>query len=415
MNWLEQSENVAVAEGQSQDESWISSDRFVAQFDGAVDDYLNTLITEALKAGASDFFFTPREETVDIAIRSMGLLRPWGQITRDFGLRLIAHLKVTANMDILRSFHPQDGRIRFRLKNSGSIDLRLATLPTIEGEDMTLRILDSRNMLTVEDIGFHRTNYKRLYDIASQPGGLILVTGPTGMGKTTTLYAVLKHLNDGTRKIHTLEDPIEYTLDGLHQSQINLSRGVDFPDLLRGILRQSPDVIMVGEIRDNVTADIVVRAANSGQLVLATSHARSTVEACEAMLFLGVQPQFFASCLLGVVTQRLVRKLCPQCKLSLHGEHDDGQKQMYVPCGCPDCNHSGYKGRIAVGEVLKVSQDLEKMIREGASMYQIHQRAVDEGMVDLRTDAQDKLEQGLTSVDEILRAVPGQFADYNVQ
>jgi type II secretory ATPase GspE/PulE/Tfp pilus assembly ATPase PilB-like protein len=242
------------------------------------------------------------------------------------------------------------------------------------------------------------------------------------MGKTTTLYAALKYLNDGTRKIHTIEDPIEFTLEGIHQSQVNLRRGVDFPDLLRAILRQSPDIIMVGEIRDTVTADIVVRAANSGQLVFATSHARSTVEACEAMLVLGVQPQFLASGLLGVVTQRLIRRLCPHCKItldpdeSLEGPPDTNTDtntngHIHIPVGCPECHNTGYRGRIAVGEVLRVSREVELMIRSGESMYQIHKRAVEEGMIDLRADAQQKLDAGITSPDEILRAIPGNFAE----
>jgi type IV pilus assembly protein PilB len=242
-----------------------------------------------------------------------------------------------------------------------------------------------------------------------------LVTGPTGTGKTTTLYALLNYLNDGTRKIHTLEDPIEFTLEGIHQSQVNTRRGVDFPDLLRAILRQSPDIIMVGEIRDSVTADIVVRAANSGQLVLATSHARSTVEACEAMLVLGIQPQFLASGLLGIVTQRLIRRLCPNCKIPLEPDELDGSsnssKKIFIPGGCPECQGTGYKGRIAVGEVLRITREIEQMIRTSESMYQIHRKAVEEGMIDLRADAQQKLDAGVTSPDEILRAIPGNFAE----
>jgi type II secretory ATPase GspE/PulE/Tfp pilus assembly ATPase PilB-like protein len=284
------------------------------------------------------------------------------------------------------------------------------------GEDLAIRILDRSRLLSLDEIAFHPTNFSRLHSIINRPSGLVLVVGPTGMGKTTTLYAILKHLNDGTRKIHTIEDPIEFTLEGIHQSQVNLRRGVDFPDLLRAILRQSPDIIMVGEIRDAVTADIVVRAANSGQLVFATSHARSTVEACEAMLVLGVQPQFLASGLLGVVTQRLIRKLCPKCKISL--QPDDApdvktskEEQMYIPTGCPECYNTGYLGRIAVGEVLRITREVERMIRSGASMYQIHQRAVEEGMIDLRADAQQKLDLGITSPDEILRAIPGNFAE----
>ena len=394
----------------------VSSDHFIEEFDSDAAEYVDHILTEALRVSASDVFVTFREDCVEIAMRTMGFVKSMGKINRELGARLMSHIKATADMDVTRSFHPQDGRTYIRLKNGGSIDLRLATLPTLYGEGMTMRLLDRCRLISIEEIGFHPTNFSRLHSIIGRPGGLVLVTGPTGMGKTTTLYAILKHLNDGTRKIHTIEDPIEFTLEGMHQSQVNLRRGVDFPDLLRGILRQSPDIIMVGEIRDTVTADIVVRAANSGQLVLATSHARTTVEACEAMIVLGVQPQFLASGLLGVVTQRLIRKLCTHCRVPLQpGEEFDVQtshnEQMYIPSGCPECHHTGYSGRIAVGEVMRVTREVERMIRSGASMYQIHQRAVEEGMIDLRADAQQKLDLGITSPDEILRAIPGNFAE----
>jgi type II secretory ATPase GspE/PulE/Tfp pilus assembly ATPase PilB-like protein len=308
------------------------------------------------------------------------------------------------------------------LRSGGGIDLRLSTLPTLYGEDLAMRILDRRRLISLEEIGFHPTNFARLHSIINRPGGLVLVSGPTGMGKTTTLYAILKYLNDGTRKIHTLEDPIEFTLEGIHQTQVNVRRGVDFPDLLRAVLRQSPDIIKVGEIRDSVTAEIVVRAANSGQLVFATSHARTTVEACEAMLVLGVQPQFLASGLLGIVTQRLIRKLCPHCKIPLKPDedlfvlHPSGDEQMYIPRGCPECHDTGYIGRVAVGEVLRVTHEVERMIRSATSMYmhEIHKKAVEEGMIDLRADAQQKLDAGIKSPDEILRAIPNVFAQAGV-
>jgi len=394
----------------------VSSDNFVEEFDSDAADYIEHILTEALRITASDIFLTFREDSVEVAVRATGFVRSLGKINRELGARLTAHIKATADMDVTRSFLPQDGRTRIRLGDGRGIDLRLATLPTLYGEDLAIRILDRSRLLGLEDIGFHPTNFGRLHSIISRPSGLVLVVGPTGMGKTTTLYAILKHLNDGTRKIHTIEDPVEFTLEGIHQSQVNLRRGVDFPDLLRAILRQSPDIIMVGEVRDSATADIVVRAANSGQLVFATSHARSTVEACEAMLVLGVQPQFLASGLLGVVTQRLIRKLCPHCKIPLQSEelpevHTSHHEQMYIPCGCSECYNTGYTGRIAVGEVLRVTREVEQMIRSGASMYQIHKRAVEEGMIDLRTDAQQKLDMGITSPDEILRAIPGNFAE----
>ena len=394
----------------------ISSDNFVEQYESDAADYVDYILSEALRISASDVFLTFREDGVEIAVRNMGFVRSWGKVNRELGARLMSHIKATADMDMTKSFLPQDGRTHIRLKSGGGIDLRLATLPTLYGEDLTMRILDRSRLINLEQIGFHPTNFSRLHSIINHPGGLVLVTGPTGMGKTTTLYAMLNQINDGTRKIHTIEDPIEYTLEGIHQSQVNLRRGVDFPDLLRGILRQSPDIIMVGEIRDSVTADIVVRAANSGQLVFATSHARTTVEACEAMLILGIQPQFLASGLLGVVTQRLLRKLCPNCKIPLKPDdfpdvRPSNDEQMYIPGGCSECHNTGYAGRIAVGEVLRVTRDIERMIRTGESMRQIHKKAVEEGMIDLRADAQQKLDAGITSPDEILRAIPGNFAE----
>lgn len=404
---------------------------FAESFEGDVEDFFGNLLNEVLRITASDLFLTCREDRVDVAVRYMGSVCSWGSLVREDGLRLISHIKAVADMDVSKSPHPQDGRITVPLSTGRSLDLRLSTLPTLFGEDMAIRILDREKMLlSVEDIGFHPTNYMRLMSLMNRPGGLILVTGPTGMGKTTTLYAALNFLNDGTRKIHTLEDPIEYTLEGIHQSQVNLRRGVDFPDLLRGVLRQSPDVIMVGEIRDPLTADIVVRAANSGHLVFATSHAGTTAGACEAMIVLGVKPQFLASSLLGIVTQRLVRKLCPDCKkpLDTFAPDEDGigldaagevviaegegiTKKMHVPVGCPNCMNSGYAGRLAVGEVLRATTEVKRMIRQSASAYMIHKTAVQQGMIDLRSDAQQKLDNGTTSADEILRAIPGEYVE----
>ncbi len=386
---------------------------FAESYGGEPEAFFDKLLIETQKISASDLFLTPREDHVDLAIRQMGSIRSWGALAREDGIRLITHIKAVADMDVSRSPHPQDGRVHIALSNATRIDLRLATLPTLYGEDLAIRLLDRKRMLLgVEDIGFHTTNFNRLMSIMGRPGGLILVTGPTGMGKTTTLYAALNFLNDGTRKIHTLEDPIEFTLEGIHQSQVNLRRGVDFPDLLRGVLRQSPDVIMVGEVRDSATADIVVRAANSGQLVFATAHAGTTAGACEALLVLGVKPQFLASSLLGIVTQRLIRVLCPHCKLLLDTTNPDNPgatEKVHAPCGCEHCNHTGYIGRTAVGEVLRATPDIKRMIRQGASVQEIHRAAVSQGMVDLRADAQRKLDEGLTSPDEILRAIPGGF------
>ena len=356
----------------------------------------------------NDIFLSPAEGRWDVAVRRLGIVEPVRSLTSEEGARLANFIKTKADMDITQHLQPQDGRISVTLEDGGMFDLRIATLPTLYGDCLTLRVLDPKKMmLGLEDLGFHPMNLRRLVGLMDKPGGLILVAGPTGTGKTTTLYSVIRYLNNGKRKIHTLEDPIEYVLDGVQQSQINIRRGVDYPDLLRGALRQSPDIIMVGEIRDAATAEILVRAANTGQLVLATSHSASTSEAIEALLTFGVKAQFLASALLGIVSQRLLRPLCPKCKIPLNG-NDSVDATIFVPKGCESCRQTGYSGRIAVGEVMRMTPEIRKLIHNGAPVSTIRQVALDDGMVDLRADAQDKLDKGITSVDEIFRTIPGE-------
>lgn len=391
----------------------------------ASDQPFDVLIGEAVRLSASDLFVTVCQDSVRIALRRMGTVQQCGHISKEFGLRLVSHIKATAGMDVTRSPSPQDGRITVDTGGRTYIDVRLSIIPTLHGEDLAMRILDREKQKSdLHTIGFHPTNMHRLTSMISKPGGLILVTGPTDMGKTTTLYACLKFLNDGSRKIHTLEDPIEYTLDGIHQSQVNLRRGVDFPDLLRGILRQSPDVIMVGEVRDAPTAEIVVRAANSGQLVFATAHASTTVGACQNLIVLGVKPQFIATSLLGIITQRLVRTLCPFCKIPLDPYHWDtsedvsgeggpenngGKRTIFTPAGCPECHNTGYIGRTAVGEVLRTTSEIRRLIQQGGASMQIFKTAMEQGMIDLSADAQYKVDHGITSPDEIIRVIPSEY------
>lgn len=384
--------------------------------------HLETFIADGIQMSASDLFVSSRESHVALAVRRMGLVKQCGMLPRDAGLRLIGHVKAAAGMDLTRAIMPQDGRLTVEIGDNRRIDVRLSIIPTLFGEDLTMRLLDrNKQDIGVESIGFHPGNLKNLIALLSKPGGLILVTGPVDMGKTTSLYACIKHLNDGTKKIHTIEDPIEYTLDGIHQSQTNLRRGVDFPELLRGILRQSPDVILVGEVRDTSTAEIVVRAANSGQLVFATAHASTSAGACQNLIVLGVKPHFLATSLLGVVTQRLIRKLCPFCKVPLDPFHwegdfplennDDGEKKaIYTPIGCPECHGTGYIGRTAVGEVLRTTPEIRRLIQQGGTSSQVHQLAMSQGMIDLRTDAQHKVDMGITSPDEIMRVVPSAYS-----
>ena len=379
--------------------------QFITELDENIEDFFLHIISDAVRLSVNDVFISPADSRCDIGVRRLGIVESVRCVTLEEGIRLINFLKTKADMDITQRMQPQDGRISVTLEQGGNVDLRVATLPTLFGECMTLRVLDSKKtMFGLDQLGFHPTNHRRIASLLDKPGGLIIVAGPTGTGKTTTLYAILRQLHDGKRKIHTLEDPIEYVLDGVLQSQINVRRGVDFPELLRGILRQSPDIIMVGETRDAATAEILVRAANTGQLVLATTHSASTAEAIEALLTFGVKSQFLASALLGVISQRLLRPLCPKCKIPL--DEANTESKMYIPCGCQECRHTGYVGRVAVGEVMLASPTIKKLIHNGAPVSTIRQVAIEEGMIDLRADAQEKFDSGLTSVDEILRTVP---------
>jgi type II secretory ATPase GspE/PulE/Tfp pilus assembly ATPase PilB-like protein len=296
-------------------------------------------------------------------------------------------------------------------------------MPTLYGEDVTLRILprDSQ-LLAVEALGMVRTDYNQLLKLLNSPSGLILVTGPTGSGKTTTLYACLTYLNNGEKKINTIEDPIEYAVEGCRQSQINPKLEVGFADMLRSILRQAPDIIMIGEIRDPVTAETAVRAANSGHLVLATLHAPVAAGAIQSMLALGVHPHFLSSSLLGVLAQRLIRTLCPRCKMSFDIadapqtfeevrkwlEPGEG-KVLFGPKGCQECRMLGYSGRTGLFEVLSVSRGTRKLILEKQPTQVIRQKAIEEGMLEFRHAALLKVARGETSIEEVFRVIPSEY------
>jgi len=368
-------------------------------------------------------FFSSNEKHVTVSARHLGLLRLLSVVPAELGRRCIAHIKAVAGMDVAEKRRPLDGRCIYQRENGSSLDLRINTLPTLYGEDVTLRLLDRDNrLLALEELGLLRRDHNQLLSLLNSPSGLMLVTGPTGSGKTTTLYACLSYLNNGERKINTIEDPVEYAVQGIRQSQINPKIEVDFPELLRSVLRQAPDVIMVGEVRDPVTAETAVRAANSGHLVLATLHAPVAAGAIQSMLSLGVHPHFLASSLLGVMAQRLVRTLCPQCKTSFDiadsphtfdevkrwMEAEQG-KVLYGPVGCDACHMTGYTGRTGVFEVLPISRDLRKLIMAREPIQVVRQKAVADGMVEFRHSALLKVARGETSVEEVFRAVPTEY------
>ncbi len=384
------------------------------------EDAVARLIEHGAELRVSDVFFVTNETHVAVQVRHLGTVRLMSVLPLELGRRCISHIKAVAGIDITERRRPLDGRWVYEREGGHAIDLRISTLPTLYGEDISLRLLvrDSY-LLTLENLGLLRRNFNQLLQMLSSPSGLILVTGPTGSGKTTTLYACLNYLNNGERKINTIEDPVEYALEGIRQSQVHPTFNVGFGDLLRSVLRQAPDIIMIGEIRDPVTAETAVRAANSGHLVMATLHAPVAAGAIESMAALGVHPHFLASCFVGSIAQRLVRTLCPACKQSYDLsespqtfedirpwlEPDEGH-QLYGPKGCAECHHLGYVRRTGVFEVLPTSGELRKHILARQPMQVFHARAIEDGMIEFRQSALIKVAQGQTSIEEILRAIP---------
>ncbi len=380
------------------------------------------LIEYAAALPASDLFINANEESYRIDVRYLGILRRIADIDREDGRRLVNHFKAVAGMDLGQRMRPEDGRWVFDRKNGRKVDLRFSTIPTLYGEDMAIRMLDrDLRLMALESLGLGRHDLGRTQSMIHSPGGLILVTGPTGAGKTTTLYAGVHSLNDGKHRISTIEDPVEYALAGVRQSQVNLRIGLDFPELLRSVLRQASDVIMVGEIRDPLTAETAVRAATSGLLVLATLHASTAPSAIDSMLALGAHPYFLASGLQGIVAQRLVRTLCPKCKLAVDisespqtfddvrrwMEPDQG-RAIYVARGCPECRNEGYVGRTGVFEVIRVSRELRRLIADRSTTRELQEQALREGMLDVRRAALLKVAEGATSMEELMRVIPAE-------
>ena len=378
------------------------------------------LLKYAVGVPVSDLFITCNEDDVSISVRHLGIFKRLTSISRENGRRLINHIKASADMDLAQRLHPLDGRWIAILEDGNRVDLRVNTIPTLFGEDMAIRILrHDMHLLDLSRLGFDHQNLNDMMSLLARPSGLILVTGPAGAGKSTTLYAALTHLNDGTRKINTIEDPVEYVIPGIRQSQISPKIGLDFPELLSSVLRQAPDVIMVGEIRDSITAETAVRAANTGHLVFATLHAPVAAGAIDAMLALGTVPHFLATSLVGIVSQRLVRKLCRHCKVSfdLSGapETFDDVREMLKPGqgelihsapGCEHCYQEGYSGRTGVSEVLRVNREIRQLIFENRSAREIRDGALRQGMLDLRRSALLKVAQGITSTEELIRVIP---------
>ncbi|HEY8665935.1 MAG TPA: GspE/PulE family protein [Tepidisphaeraceae bacterium] len=379
------------------------------------------LIDHAVTLRASDIFFVTNEQHVAVQIRHLGIVRTISIIPAEVGKKCLAHIKANAGMDVSEKRRPLDGRWIYE-HGDGSVDLRINVIPTLYGEDFAIRLLSRGAALyALENLGMSREQKDKYEAMVNSPSGLILITGPTGSGKTATLYSSLIKLNDGKRKINTIEDPIEYAVDGLRQSQVNSAVDVGFPELLRSVLRQSPDVIMVGEIRDADTAQTAVHAANSGILVFATLHAPSAAGAVQSMRSLGVHSHFLSTSLRGVVGQRLVRTLCPECKVSFDLTDSPGTFEEFKPWlkegegtrlfaakGCEACDMQGYAGRTGVFEVLAVTKNIRNLISDGAPARAVRETAMKEGMLDFRTAALLKVARGETSTEEVFRVIPSE-------
>ena len=365
-----------------------------------------SLIEQALAAGASDMHIEPVQDAVRLRVRVDGLLQELTRLPRSAYSTLVTQLKVAANMDIAEKRVPQDGRVSLELAGR-KVDLRLSTLPTTLGEKVAIRLLAQQELLRLNELGFTQANLHCYRELFAQPNGLILLTGPTGSGKTTTLYATLAELDARTRNIITLEDPVEYSLEGINQVAVNRRSGMTFAKGLRAIVRQDPDVIMLGEIRDEETAGIAVQAALTGHLVLSTLHTNSAAGAVYRLLDMGVPSYLLAATLRGVVAQRLVRRLCPECKALREATVIEqkmlGESRQWQVTGCEHCHETGYKGRVAVQEVLAMTPQLARLVLARAPEQELEQAARNAGWTSLDDDALTKVRQGLTTTSELWR------------
>ncbi len=412
---LDDISNSELADIEIQDTEEHEEDYSESSDDAPIVIYINKLLMDAIRKGASDLHFEPYEKRYRVRFRIDGLLHEVASPPINLSGRLAARLKVMANLDIAERRIPQDGRIKMRISRNKSIDFRVSTLPTLWGEKIVMRILDSSSaQLGIDVLGYEELQKQLYMSALQQPQGMILVTGPTGSGKTVSLYTGLNILNTEERNIATAEDPVEINLHGINQVQINPKAGLDFASALRAFLRQDPDIVMVGEIRDLETAEIAIKAAQTGHLVLSTLHTNSAAETLSRLLNMGVPAYNIASSVTLIIAQRLARRLCNHCKqvadipkagLLAEGfteEQIAEQFNVYEPVGCDECT-GGYKGRVGIYEVMPMSDSIARLIMEGGNSLQIAQQAELDGVANLRKSALEKVRQGVTSIAEAAR------------
>lgn len=381
-------------------------------------DMWDRMISIAVREQASDLHLAYQADGMHVAVRLDGRLVEQGVLPAPVAQRVTNHVKVLAALDVAESRMPQDGSIKLTL-DGRMVELRISLVPTNHGQDLAIRILDRQHGLrTVDDLGVLPTQHDRISELLDTPSGLILVTGATGAGKTTTLYALLQELAAGSRKIITIENPVEYDLAGINQTEVNYRIGLDYAALLRSVLRQDPNVLMIGEIRDTETADAVVHAANSGRLVLATSHAVHVAAALESLLSFGVNARFLARAFRGAIAQTLVRRLCPYCterfeetcdlELVSGVEHlleDDTKPALSLGRGCAHCRQSGYRGRVGLFEVLVADDAVRAAVINATPARELYAALASEGMITIDQAGKVAALQGKTSVEELLAHV----------
>jgi type IV pilus assembly protein PilB len=402
-------DTVAGGRKTEEEEEDVSDDAPVARL-------MNGIITEAIRQGAGDIYIEPQENDLRIRYRIDGVCQEVVRSPKKVHRQLISRLKISAGLDIAERRVPQDGRFGVVL-DGHAVDFRVAILPTVQGEMSVIRLLRRDSiMMSLSDLGFLEQPLSRLLDALSKPYGSILVTGPTGSGKSTTLYAAINETNDPKTNLITVEDPVEYRLEGLSQVQVNERAGLTFAAALRSILRQDPDTVMIGEIRDKETATIAIEAALTGHLVLSTLHTNDAPSAITRLTEMGIEPFLSASAINCVLAQRLARRLCPECKESytptlealdrIGFPYDKSDvPTLFRATGCKKCNNLGYKGRMGIHEVLTMSEDLERIAVNHGSSDELMSQAIEEGMQTLRDDGFRKVLMGMTSIEEIMRVV----------
>lgn len=401
--------DIAAAEGESDEEK------------APIIRYVRMVITEAIKRRASDIHMEPLEKRFRVRYRIDGVLQEIENPPKRLQPSIVSRLKLMANISIAEKRIPQDGRIQMRVDGK-EVDLRVSSLPTVYGESIVMRILDKEGLqLGLPQLGFFSDDQQHFEHIISMPDGIFLVTGPTGSGKSTTLYSALNYVNHPDRKLITVEDPVEYQMTGINQVQVRSDVGMTFAAALRSMLRQAPNIIMVGEIRDLETAEIAVNASLTGHMVFSTLHTNDAPSAVSRLVDIGVKPFLVSASLRGAMAQRLVRRICQQCKEPYTPKPNDltalglnpnqhTEAVFYHGAGCPRCNGSGYKGRMGIFEMFLVSEEIQQMIYENRTLVELRQKAIEGGMRTMREDGIRKILAGSTSVEEVLHVTVGDFS-----